>query len=31
MQRIHPDGVPAGLDNRGTACSLENPELRLQL
>src|SRR6266404_3107485 len=31
MQRVHPDGVPAGLDNRGTARSLEHPELRLQL
>jgi len=31
MQRVHPDGVSAGLDDGRTSCSLEHSELRLQL
>src|SRR5204863_9098096 len=31
MQRIHPDRVPAGLDDRWPSGSLKHPQLRLQL
>src|SRR4029077_1474609 len=31
MQRVHPDRMSAGLDDRRPSCRLEHTELRLQL